>query len=50
MHANQPAVALFERAASALPSAPLFNRSLQHADLDTMIANIAHELGYLVNV
>jgi RES domain len=48
MHANAPAVALYERARSALPPRPEVNRSLADATLDISLENAALELGYAV--
>ena len=46
MHANQPAVALFERAQHALPSAPAFHRALADPGLFLRINAAAAALGY----
>ena len=46
MNANEPAVALNERAVKALPSVPVFNRSLSDAPLLISLENIAPGLGY----
>jgi len=46
MNANQPAIALYERASKALPSVPVFNRSLSDAPLLIPLKNIATGLGY----
>jgi hypothetical protein len=46
MNANEPALALYERAASALPTSPLFNRPLSDPALLVPLERIAAELGY----
>ena len=46
MNANQPAVVLYERALKALPSVPVFNRSMSDAPLLIPLENIATGLGY----
>jgi hypothetical protein len=46
MHANQPAVALFERARNALPSAPAFHRALADPGLLLRLNAAAALLGY----
>lgn len=46
MHGHAPAVALYERAADAVPSAPSFNRALADAVLDTVLRNTAAALRY----
>jgi hypothetical protein len=46
MYANQPAVALYERAQAVLPSAPLFHAALTHPALFDMLKETAAELGY----
>jgi hypothetical protein len=46
MHANAPAVALYERAASALPSSPEVHRALADPTLQVSLENAAHELNY----
>jgi hypothetical protein len=46
MNGNRPAVALYERAARALPEAPDFNRSLSDAALLLPLERIASDLGY----
>jgi hypothetical protein len=48
MHANNPAIALYERAMSAMPTAPTFNRALQDPCLITALANAAAELNYFL--
>ena len=46
MNRNRPAVALYERAARALPEAPDFNRALSDAALLAPLERIASSLGY----
>jgi hypothetical protein len=46
MHANRPAVALYERAMDALPARPLLHRPLKDPMLFTALRNAAHSLGY----
>ncbi len=46
MNANQPAVALYERALAAIPAAPLFNRALSDPALLPRLAWSANHLGY----
>ena len=46
MNGNEPAVALYERVAKALPRLPVLNRPLSDAPLLTPIERIAAELGY----
>lgn len=46
MNGNMPAVALYERAARALPGTPDFNRPLSDAALLVPIERIAWDLGY----
>lgn len=46
MHANQPAVALYERAAEVLPPSPFFHRALGDPTLLTALRNAAYVLGY----
>jgi hypothetical protein len=46
MHANQPAVALYERAQNALPAAPTFNRALADPALFYRLQVAAADLGY----
>ena len=46
MYKNKPAVALYERARTAIPSAPIFHRALADPSLLTPLQNIAHDLGY----
>lgn len=46
MHRNLPAVALYERAITALPVAPSFHRALADPTLLAVMQNAAQELGY----
>ncbi len=46
MNGNRPAVALYERAARALPGVPDFNRPLSDAPLLLPLGRIASSLGY----
>ena len=46
MHANRPAVALYERAEAALPGSPTFNRALSDPLLDGVVAQACSVLGY----
>jgi len=48
MDANQPAVALYERARSALPARPLFHRALADPGLNAAVARAAVLFSYLV--
>ncbi|HEX5758794.1 MAG TPA: RES family NAD+ phosphorylase [Thermoanaerobaculia bacterium] len=46
MHGNRPAVALYERAAPALPPSPAFHRPLLDPALLPILRHVAHDLGY----
>ena len=46
MHANRPAVALYERAGGALPHTPVFHRPLDDPALLPVLARVARDLGY----
>jgi RES domain-containing protein len=46
MHANRPALALYERGRAALPAAPLFHRALSDAALLHRLSAAAITLGY----
>ena len=46
MYGNRPAVALFERAESALPEHPSTNRTLADGSLTSRVGRIAHRLKY----
>jgi hypothetical protein len=48
MNANQPALALYERAVDALPRRPLFHRALADAALTGAIARAAQRFNYAV--
>lgn len=46
MHANAPCIALYERAADAMPAAPTFHRALLDPALLSVVRNAAFTLGY----
>lgn len=46
MHANRPAIALYERALPALETTPIFNRPLSDPALFRILAGIADDLRY----
>lgn len=46
MHANAPALALYERCVSALPTIPLFRRALADPALEETLETAADSLGY----
>ena len=46
MDANRSAVALYERAESALPSTPTFHRALSDPAMETTLKRAAHRFGY----
>lgn len=48
MDGNRPAVALYERARSALPAHPVFHRALADSAMTTLVTNAALQFGYLV--
>ena len=48
MDANQPAIALYERARNALPRRPLFHRSVADRALDPHVAAAGLQFNYLV--
>ena len=48
MYANHPALALYERAATALPALPVFHRALADRAMTPFVANAALEVGYRV--
>lgn len=48
MHGNEKAVALYERATSALPTTPTFNRALQDPSMITVVSNAAARLNYIL--
>ncbi len=48
MAANRPALALYDRAQSALPGAPAFHRPLSDPSLLTLLRNVAADLGYVL--
>jgi hypothetical protein len=48
MGGNRPAVALYERAAPALPARPVFHRSLADSALTAIVLRAARRFGYAV--
>jgi hypothetical protein len=48
MHANEPCVALYERAAKAMPANPSTNRMLVDPNLLTTLKNACVYLNYLL--
>lgn len=46
MHAHRPAIALYERAAAALPRTPIFHRPLSDSALLSDLDRAARQLGY----
>jgi hypothetical protein len=46
MHANAPAIALYERAQTAIPAAPALHRALADPTLGIVLENAALALGY----
>jgi hypothetical protein len=48
MNANEPALVLYERAASALPGRPLFHRALADAALTGAVVRAARRFTYAV--
>lgn len=46
MDANRPAVALYERARSALPPRPVFHRAVADPALDSLVASAARQFNY----
>lgn len=46
MHANRPAVALWERAAEGLSPVPVFHRPLVDPALLPVLSRVARDLGY----
>ncbi len=46
MHANRPAIALWERGAEAIPPVPVFHRPLLDPSLLPVLSRVAHDLGY----
>jgi hypothetical protein len=46
MHRNQPCVALYERARTALPAVPSLDRALDDAALSTRLNQAATDLNY----
>lgn len=48
MYGNQPAIALFERAAHAIPARPLIHRELRDAAIQDVLLQTADKIGYVV--
>jgi hypothetical protein len=48
MHGNRPAIALYNRATSAMPVTPTFNRALIDPSMTTILSNAAVNLNYLL--
>lgn len=48
MYKNAPAVALYERAADAMPRHPRFHRRIDAPELHGVVRNVAAEVGYLL--
>ncbi len=48
MYKNEPAIALYERAENALPTAPLFNNPLDDGSLLVVLQNVAYDVGYSI--
>ncbi len=48
MHANEPCVALYERAAKAMPASPSTNRMLVDPNMLTILKNGCADLNYLL--
>jgi hypothetical protein len=48
MYSNKPAVTLYERAASALPPNPDFNRALSDQTLTALLKNASSEINYSI--
>lgn len=46
MNRNEPCIALYERALRAMPSHPLFNRSLSDPSFQCLLKNACSSLGY----
>lgn len=46
MHGNRPTLALYERALTALPRAPIFHRPLGDPALLSVLRHVAWDLGY----
>lgn len=46
MNANRPAIALWERAADAIPARPIFHRPLLDPALLPVLSRVARDLGY----
>jgi hypothetical protein len=48
MHANQPSVALYERANGAMPTVPVFNRALADPTLAARLGTAARRIRYTI--
>jgi hypothetical protein len=48
MHANQPCVALYERALRAMPAHPVFHRMLSDPTVLTLLKNACGEVNYFL--
>lgn len=48
MHANQPCVALYERARGSLPGRPVFHRMLADPAVQTLLRNACRAVNYLL--
>ena len=48
MDGNKPAVALYERAADALPARPVFHRALADAAMASVVSEAAAEFNFAV--
>jgi hypothetical protein len=48
MDANRTAVALYERARSAMPARPAFHRAIGDAALGAVVKNAARRFGYAI--
>lgn len=48
MHGNSRAIALYERATSAMPVTPAFNRALLDPGMTTVLSNTAVTLNYIL--
>lgn len=48
MHANQPSIALYERAVTAMPARPVFHRQLADPAVLTLLKNACSAVNYLL--
>ena len=46
MHANQPCYAFYDRAEPSLAARPFFDEQLSHPELETLLDDTAHTIGY----